>query len=191
MLASVNKSTHARRTFRPAFRGVIVLDRRQPACVLCLAKNAPERPAGLRVFPEHGRRLARQTRQVGWRPPTRITTPGVVLPREKPCLPLSADASIIVYLCGKVNILNISFMLQDFAPDDIMPHKIYYRQLSRSWEGNRGAIYRRVTFFSSLSAVRTFSTTPVESSSVSVRSSARSSRLNATLFLPGAMPGPR
>ena len=92
MLASVDKGTHARRTHRPAFRGVIVLDRRQPACVLCLAKNAPERPAGLRVFPEHGRRLARQTRQAGCRPPTRITTPDVVLPREKPCVPLSTDA---------------------------------------------------------------------------------------------------
>ena len=73
---------------------------------------------------------------MGWRPPTRITTPGVVLPREKPCLPLSADASIIVYLCGKVNILNISFMLQDFAPDDIMPHKIYYWQPTNRKEGN-------------------------------------------------------
>ena len=64
-IASVDKDTHARRTHRPAFRGVIVLDRRQPACVLCLAKNAPERPAGLRVFPEHGRQMTRQTRQMG------------------------------------------------------------------------------------------------------------------------------
>ena len=64
-VASVDKGAHARRTFRHAFRGVIVLDRRQPACVLCLAKNAPERPAGLRVFPEHGQQMARQTRQMG------------------------------------------------------------------------------------------------------------------------------
>ena len=42
-----------------------------------------------------------------------------------------------------------------------------------------------------LSFSRTAFVTPVVSSSVSVRSSARSSRLNATLFLPGAMPGPR
>ena len=192
LIASVDKGTHACGPDWAAVCRVIVLDIRRYACVLCLADNAPDRPASpSEFFTEDKRRLGRQTRQVGWRPPTRITTPGVVLPREKPCLPLSADASIIVYLCGKVNILNISFMLQDFAPDDIMPHKIYYRQLSRSWEGNRGTIYRSVTFFSSLSAARTFSTTPVESSSVSVRSSARSSRENATLFLPGAMPGPR
>jgi len=64
-VASVDKGAHARGAHRHAFRGVIVLDRRQPACVLCLAKNAPERPAGLRVFPEHGRQMARQTRQMG------------------------------------------------------------------------------------------------------------------------------
>ena len=52
-------------------------------------------------------------------------------------------------------------------------------------------IYRRVTPRSFLSFSRTAFVTPVVSSSVSVRSSARSSRLNATLFLPGAMPGPR
>ena len=88
MLASADKGTHARRTLRPAFRCVIVLDRRQPACVLCLAKNVPERPAGLRVFPEHGRQLARQTRQAGCRPPTRITKPAVAQARENhvgPC----------------------------------------------------------------------------------------------------------
>ena len=81
-IASVDKGTHARRTLRPAFRCVIVLDIRQYTCVLCLAKNAPERPAGLRVFPEHGRRLARQTRQMGCRPSTRITQPAVVQDRE-------------------------------------------------------------------------------------------------------------
>ena len=87
-LASADKGTHARRTLRPAFRCVIVLDRRQPACVLCLAKNVPERPAGLRVFPEHGQQLARQTRRAGCRPPTRITKPAVAQARENhvgPC----------------------------------------------------------------------------------------------------------
>ena len=64
-VASVDKGAHARGAHRHAFRGVIVLGRRQPACVLCLAKNAPERPAGLRVFPEHGQQMARQTRQMG------------------------------------------------------------------------------------------------------------------------------
>ena len=58
-VASVDKGAHARGAHRHAFRGVIVLDRRQPACVLCLAKNAPERPAGLRIFPEHGQLLSR------------------------------------------------------------------------------------------------------------------------------------
>ena len=52
-------------------------------------------------------------------------------------------------------------------------------------------LYRSVTPRSFLSFSRTAFVTPVVSSSVSVRSSARSSRLNATLFLPGAMPGPR
>ena len=78
LLASLDKGTHARRTLRHAFRGVIVLDLRQQACVLCLAKTAPERPAGLRVFPEDKRQLARQTRQMGWRPSTRITKSDVV-----------------------------------------------------------------------------------------------------------------
>ena len=87
MLASVDKDTHARRTHRPAFRGVIVLDRRQPACVLCLAKNAPERPAGLRVFPEHGRQMTRQTRQMGRRPSTRITQPAAVQARKNHVCP--------------------------------------------------------------------------------------------------------
>ena len=77
-IASVDKGTHARRAHRPAFRCVIVLDIRRYACVLCLAKNAPERPAGLRVFPEHGRQMARQTRQMGCRPSTRITQPAAV-----------------------------------------------------------------------------------------------------------------
>ena len=94
--ALLGKGTHARRTFRPAFRGIIVLDRRQPrpkgtglgrpdgmmsgqpACVLCLAKTAPEHPAGLRVFPEDSRHLARRARQMGWRPRARNTTPAVV-----------------------------------------------------------------------------------------------------------------
>ena len=62
-IASVGKSTHARRTFRPAFRYVIVLNLHQQDCILCLTKNAPERPVGLRAFPEHGRQMARQTRQ--------------------------------------------------------------------------------------------------------------------------------
>ena len=64
-LASLDKGTYARRTHRHAFRGVIVLDIRRYACVLCLAKSAPERPVGLRVFPEDKRQLARQTRQMG------------------------------------------------------------------------------------------------------------------------------
>ena len=82
ILASLGKGAHARRTFRHAFRCVIVLDLRQQACVLCLAKTAPERPAGLRVFPEDKRQLARQTRQMGCRPSTRITKPDVVWSRE-------------------------------------------------------------------------------------------------------------
>ncbi len=65
MIASFDKGTCARRTHRHAFRGVIVLDIRRYACVLCLAKNAPERPAGLGVFPENKRQSARQTRQMG------------------------------------------------------------------------------------------------------------------------------
>ena len=64
-VASVDKGAHARRTFRPAFRYVIVLNLHQQDRILCLTKNAPERPVGLRVFPEHGRQMARQTRQMG------------------------------------------------------------------------------------------------------------------------------
>ena len=64
-VASPDKGTYARRTHRQAFRGVIVLAIRRYACVLCLAKNAPERPAGLRVFREDKGQLARQTRQMG------------------------------------------------------------------------------------------------------------------------------
>ena len=64
-VASVDKGAHARGAHRHAFRGVIVLDLRQQACVLCLANDAPGRPAGLRVFPEDKRRLARQPRQAG------------------------------------------------------------------------------------------------------------------------------
>lgn len=58
---------------------VIVLDLRRQAYVLCLAIDAPERPTGLRVFPEHKRRLEDNTagRRLG---------PG------KPCVPLSTDA---------------------------------------------------------------------------------------------------
>ena len=65
MIASLAKGTYARRTNRYAFRGVIVFAIRRYACVLCLAKNAPERPAGLQVFWEDKRQLARQTRQMG------------------------------------------------------------------------------------------------------------------------------
>ena len=77
-VATPDKGTYARRTHRHAFRGVIVFAIRRYACVLCLAKNAPERPADLRVFREDKRQLARQTRQMGWRPSTRITKPNVV-----------------------------------------------------------------------------------------------------------------
>ncbi len=65
LLTSLDKGTHARKAYQHVFRGVIVLAIRRYACVLCLAKNAPERPAGLRVFPEDKRQLARQTRQMG------------------------------------------------------------------------------------------------------------------------------
>ena len=93
MLASVDKGTHARGPDWAAVCCVIVLDIRRYACVLCLADNAPDRPASpSEFFTEDKRRLARQTRQAGCRPPTRITTPDAVLPREKPCVPLSADA---------------------------------------------------------------------------------------------------
>ena len=75
----------------------IVLDIRQYVCVLCLADNAPDQPASpSEFFTEDKRRLARQTRQAGCRPPTRITTPDVVLLREKPCVPLSTDAIVII-----------------------------------------------------------------------------------------------
>ena len=47
LLASLDKGTYARRTHQHVFRGVIVLDIRRYACVLCLAKNALERTAGL------------------------------------------------------------------------------------------------------------------------------------------------
>ena len=66
---------------------VIVLDLRRQAYVLCLAIDAPERPTGLRVFPEHKRRLARQTRQAG-----EDNTAGRRLGPGKPCVPLSTDA---------------------------------------------------------------------------------------------------
>ena len=93
-LASVDKGTHACGPDWAAVCRVIVLDIRQYVCVLCLADNAPDQPASpSEFFTEDKRRLARQTRQAGCRPPTRITTPDVVLPREKPCVPLSTDAT--------------------------------------------------------------------------------------------------
>ena len=93
-LASVDKGTHACGPDWAAVCRVIVLDIRQDVCVLCLADNAPDQPASpSEFFTEDKRRLARQTRQAGCRPPTRITTPDVVLPREKPCVPLSTDAT--------------------------------------------------------------------------------------------------
>ena len=65
-VASVDKGAHARGAHRPAFRGVIVLDLRQQACVLCLAGNAPAVPASpLEFLAADKRRLVRQTRQVG------------------------------------------------------------------------------------------------------------------------------
>ena len=94
-VASVDKGAHARGAHRHAFRGVIVLDRRQPACVLCLAKNAPERPAGLRVFPEHERQPTRQTRQAGCRPPTRITKSAVAQARENHVGPCQLTLKIV------------------------------------------------------------------------------------------------
>lgn len=94
MLASVDKGTHACGPDWAAVCRVIVLDIRQYVCVLCLADNAPDQPVSpSEFFTEDKRRLARQTRQAGCRPPTRITTPDVVLPREKPCVPLSTDAN--------------------------------------------------------------------------------------------------
>ena len=94
-LASADKGRHACGPDWNAVCCVIVLDLRQQAYVLCLADNAPDRPASpSEFFTEDRRRLARQTRQAGWRPPTRITTPDVVLPREKPCVPLSTDAKV-------------------------------------------------------------------------------------------------
>ena len=90
-IASADKGTCACGPVWNAACCAIILGLRQYACVLCLAYVAPDRPASS-FFAEDKRRLARQTRQVGCRPPTRITTPDVVLPREKPCVPLSADA---------------------------------------------------------------------------------------------------
>ena len=93
-LASVDKGPHACGPDWAAVCRIIVLDIRQYVCVLCLADNAPDQPASpSEFFTEDKRRLARQTRQAGCRPPTRITTPDVVLPREKPCVPLSTDAT--------------------------------------------------------------------------------------------------
>lgn len=98
MIASVDKGTHACGPDWAAVCRVIVLDIRQYVCVLCLADNAPDQPASpSEFFTEDKRRLARQTRQAGCRPPTRITTPDVVLPREKPCVPLSTDAILTAY----------------------------------------------------------------------------------------------
>ena len=100
--ASVDKDTHAcGRGWNAACR-VIVLDLRQQACVLCLAGNAPAVPASpSEFFAEDKRWLARQTRQVGCRPPTRITQPDGVLPREKPRVPLSTDARKICVGSGE------------------------------------------------------------------------------------------
>ena len=64
--ASVDKGTHACGRGWNAACGVIVLDLRQQACVLCLAGNAPAVPASpSEFFAEDKRRLVRQTRQVG------------------------------------------------------------------------------------------------------------------------------
>ena len=86
IIASADKGRHARRTFWHAAGCVIVLDLHRQACVLCLAIDAPERPTGLRVFPEHKRGLARQTRQAG-----EDNTTGRRLEPGKPCVPLSTD----------------------------------------------------------------------------------------------------
>ena len=95
--ASVDKGTHACGPDRIVICRVIVLAvRHQYACVRCLADGTPDRPASPRsFFTVDKRRPARQTRKMGCRPSTRITTPDVVLPREKPCVPSSADASIL------------------------------------------------------------------------------------------------
>ena len=64
--ASVDKGTRACGRGWNAACGVIVLDLRQQACVLCLAGNAPAAPASpSEFFAEDKRRLARQTRQAG------------------------------------------------------------------------------------------------------------------------------
>ena len=64
--ASVDKGTHACGRGWNAACGVIVLDLRQQACVLCLAGDAPAVPASpSEFFAADKRRLARQTRQVG------------------------------------------------------------------------------------------------------------------------------
>ena len=96
MLASADKGIRACGPAWNAVCCVIVLDIRRYACVLCLADDAPDRSASLsEFFTEDKRRLARQPRKMGCRPSTRITMPGVVLTREKPCMPLSTDACII------------------------------------------------------------------------------------------------
>ena len=66
MEASVDKGTHACGRGWNAACGVIVLDLRQQACVLCLAGNAPAVPTSpSEFFAADKRRLVRQTRQVG------------------------------------------------------------------------------------------------------------------------------
>ena len=102
MLASADKGIRACGPAWNAVCCVIVLDIRRYACVLCLADDAPDRSASLsEFFTEDKRRLARQPRKMGCRPSTRITMPGVVLTREKPCMPLSTDASVFIYSSEK------------------------------------------------------------------------------------------
>ena len=66
-IASADKGTHACGPDWVAVCRVIVLDiRHQYVCVLCLADNAPDRPASpSEFFTEDKRQLARQTRKMG------------------------------------------------------------------------------------------------------------------------------
>ena len=124
-LASVDKDTHARRTHRPAFRGVIVLDRRQPACVLCLAKNAPERSAGLRVFTEHGRQMTRQTRQMGRRPSTRITQPAAVQARKNHVCPCQLTLVLHDIGAGQHGIQRVKVLRRKFPQEQAFRFKLH------------------------------------------------------------------
>ena len=141
--ALLGKGTHARRTFRPAFRGIIVLDRRQPrpkgtglgrpdsmmsgqpACVLCLAKNAPERPAGLRVFPEHGRQMTRQTRQMGRRPSTRITQPAAVQARKNHVCPCQLTLVLHDIGAGQHGIQRVKVLRRKFPQEQAFRFKLH------------------------------------------------------------------